>query len=73
MLWALAVAGATLTSASIGSALGQQTTQRAADPEWVRQALGLQYELSSDVGYRDAPWIGTHNSFNSPAEVGDTL
>ena len=57
----------------IGSASGQQTTQRAADPKWVRQALALQYELSSDVGYRDAPWVGTHNSFNSPAEVGDTL
>ncbi len=57
----------------IGSASGQQTTQRAADPEWARQALAMQYELSSDVGYRDAPWVGTHNSFNSPAEVGDTI
>ncbi len=57
----------------IGTASGQQTTQRAESPEWVRQALALQYELSSDVGYRDAPWVGTHNSFNSTAEVGDTI
>ena len=28
---------------------------------------------SSDVGYRDAPCVGTHNSFNSTAEVGSTL
>lgn len=41
--------------------------------EWARAALALQYELSSDVGYRDAPWVGTHNSFNSTAEVGETL
>lgn len=73
VLWALAVAGATLTSALIGSASGQESTPRAEGPEWARQALALQYELSSDVGYRDAPWVGTHNSFNSPAEVGDTL
>lgn len=73
IIWALAVAGAALTSALIGSASGQETTQRAEGPEWARQALALQYELSSDVGYRDAPWVGTHNSFNSPAEVGDTL
>lgn len=45
----------------------------AADPGWVKRALGLQYELGSDVGFANAPWIGTHNSFNSTAEMGQTL
>lgn len=39
----------------------------------VHEALGLQYELGSDVPLRDAPWVGTHNSFNSTAEMGPTL
>ena len=39
----------------------------------VHEALGLQYELGSDVPFRDAPWVGTHNSFNSVAEMGPTL
>ncbi len=73
VLWPLAVAGVSLTWALVGSASGQESTRRAEGPEWARQALALQYELSSDVGYRDAPWVGTHNSFNSPAEVGDTV
>jgi hypothetical protein len=34
---------------------------------WTHRALGLQYELASDVPFRNAPWIGTHNSFNSMA------
>ena len=41
--------------------------------DWPQAALALQYEISSDLGYRDAPWVGTHNSFNSTAEVGSTL
>jgi hypothetical protein len=40
---------------------------------WVQRALGLQYELGGDLGFRDAPWVGTHNSFNSVAELGPTL
>lgn len=45
----------------------------AADPAWVKRSLALQYELGSDVGFRNAPWIGTHNSYNSQAEMGPTL
>jgi hypothetical protein len=37
------------------------------------QALKLQYALGSDLPLRNAPWIGTHNSFNSIAEMGPTL
>ena len=73
VLLSLAVAGVCLTCAWIASASGKESSQRAGGPEWARQALALQYELSSDVGYRDAPWVGTHNSFNSPAEVGNTV
>jgi hypothetical protein len=54
-----------------GTARGQADSPGRA--EWARAALALQYELSSDVGYRDATWVGTHNSFNSSAEVGETL
>ena len=45
----------------------------AQDDAWVQRALGLQYELGGDLGFRDAPWVGTHNSFNSVAEMGPTL
>ena len=40
---------------------------------WVDRAIGSQYELGSDVPLRNAPFIGTHNSFNSTAEMGPTL
>lgn len=38
------------------------------ESSWTHRALGLQYELASDVGMANAPWIGTHNSFNSTSE-----
>jgi hypothetical protein len=50
-----------------GSAAGA-----AFDGSWVHRALDLQYRLSGDVGLRNAPFIGTHNSFNSVAEMGPT-
>src|SRR4051794_37516564 len=40
---------------------------------WTQRALALQYELGSDMPLRNAPWAGTHNSFNSSAEMGPTL
>jgi hypothetical protein len=36
---------------------------------WVHRALQFQYSLGNDVPFRDAPWVGTHNSFNSPSEM----
>ena len=45
----------------------------AADPAWTQRALSLQYDLAGDVQLRNAPWVGTHNSFNSVAEMGQTL
>lgn len=54
--------------------LGAPASAAAAqDDAWVQRALDLQYDLGSDLGFRDAPWIGTHNSFNSVAELGPTL
>lgn len=44
-----------------------------AEPGWAQRALDLQYELGSDVGFRNAPWVGTHNSFNSTKQAGLTL
>ena len=43
------------------------------DRDWARTALGLQYELASDVELRNTPWVYTHNSYNSDAEMGATL
>src|SRR4051794_31138425 len=40
---------------------------------WTHRALSFQYALAADVPLRDAPWVGTHNSFNSIAEMGNTL
>jgi len=45
----------------------------AGDSEWVRQSLAHQYELGSKVPLRDAPWVGTHNSFNSSDEMGASI
>lgn len=44
-----------------------------ADAEWEQRALDSQYQLGSDLGFANAPWVGTHNSFNSTAEMGPTL
>lgn len=40
---------------------------------WVDRALDVQYELGFDVPLRNAPYVGTHNSFNSVAEMGPAL
>jgi hypothetical protein len=37
------------------------------------ETLLWQQRLSGDLGMRDAPWPGTHNSFNSNAEMGAAL
>src|SRR4051812_17246997 len=37
------------------------------------RTLAFQYALADGLPLRDAPWIGTHNSFNSATEMGPTL
>jgi hypothetical protein len=48
-------------------------TAHGADSGWTQRALQLQHELGNDVGMVNAPWLGTHNSFNSLAEMGVAL
>ena len=51
---------------------GRPVTQASVDAyrsSWVHRALEFQYELAHDVPFRDTPWIGTHNSFNSTSET----
>jgi hypothetical protein len=36
---------------------------------WLERTIQFQYRLGNSVPFRDAPWIGTHNSFNSPSEM----
>ena len=35
----------------------------------LHDALALQYELGSGLPFRETPWLGTHNSFNSASEM----
>ena len=39
------------------------------EDSWLRRTIAFQYRLGNAVPFRDAPWIGTHNSFNSPQEM----
>ena len=55
------------------AALAMAFAAPASADDWARSALGDQYRLGDSLGLRDAPWVGTHNSFNSPAEMGPTL
>jgi hypothetical protein len=41
---------------------------KAYEKSWLHRTLGFQYELGNSVPLRDAPWLGTHNSFNSTSE-----
>jgi hypothetical protein len=50
-----------------------ETAVAAYESSWVHRALGLQYALGNDMPMRNAQWVGTHNSFNSIAEMGPTL
>jgi hypothetical protein len=69
---------ALITTLTLGAGIAQaqagaEPTPLQGDAEWVQRALALQYELANDVALRNAPWVGTHNSFNSRAEMGPTL
>ena len=58
-------------------ALASPTISSAAVPEpesgWAQRALDIQYDVASDVGWTDMPWVGTHNSYNSPSQTGVAL
>src|SRR4051794_21069387 len=46
---------------------------QAYEKSWTHRTLAVQYELADDLGMVDAPWLGTHNSFNSIAQQGPAL
>ena len=60
----LALVGLLIAAAPASSADSRRRTLR---------QLDLQYELAGDVPMRNAPWVFTHNSYNSPAEMGLAL
>lgn len=45
----------------------------AAEGGWTQHALTLQHDLAGDVEMVNAPWVGTHNSYNSIFEMGVAL
>jgi hypothetical protein len=63
--------GAASDEQCAGVPAGRRVIRRAIEEyerSWTHRALGLQFELGNDVGFANAPWIGTHNSFNSAEE-----
>ena len=72
-MWAKVVASAVLAATAMLAAAAPAAAAAAGDPDSTRRALALQYELAGDVPLRNAPWVYTHNSFNSVAEMGPTL
>ncbi len=40
---------------------------------WTHRALAFQFDLGHDAPLRNAQWVGTHNSFNSIAEMGPAV
>src|SRR3954452_15173805 len=64
---------ATATCRALGGPCQPEADVSGWDQTWTHRALAFQYELGGDVPLRDAPWVGTHNSFNSIAEMGNTL
>ncbi len=54
----------------LGVLAGPAAARADTGPAWARQALDLQHGIADDVPLANAPWVGTHNSFNSVAEMG---
>ena len=50
-----------------------QPAIEAYEKSWTHRTLAFQYSLANDVDFINAPWLGTHNSFNSLTEVGPAL
>ena len=43
------------------------------EQSWTHRTVAFQYSLANDVPFVNAPWLGTHNSFNSIAQQGAAL
>jgi hypothetical protein len=62
-----------LAAAAVAAAFAATAAATGFQGSWADRALALQYRLAGDVEMRNAPWVGTHNSFNSVAEMGVTI
>ncbi len=60
-------------SAAAASGAGGSSVPASSQQAWVRSALETQYHLGDELPLVSARWVGTHNSFNSIAEVGLAL
>lgn len=69
--WALVVVA--LLAILLTSAGTAASRAAAADRAWTDRALALQDRLAGDVPLRNLPWVSTHNSYNSIAEMGLAL
>lgn len=67
-----ALAACLLAGAALPAFAGGDTVDDFRD-SWADRALELQYDLGSDVPLANAPFLSTHNSFNSSAELGSEL
>lgn len=66
-----------LTVGACAAALVLPSAALAAAPEaedgWAQRALDIQFDIASDVGWTNMPWVGTHNSYNSTEQTGVAL
>ena len=51
----------------LGHAVGREIVERYR-ASWLHRAAAFQYRLANGTPFRDAPWLGTHNSFNSVSD-----
>ena len=60
-----------LTDADCWSRVGRQVIREEVDAyeqSWTHRTLAFQQRLGDTVAFRDAPWVGTHNSYNTTDE-----
>lgn len=51
----------------LGHRVGREIVERYRG-SWLHRTAAFQYRLASGIPFRDAPWLGTHNSFNSVSD-----
>ncbi len=70
------IALAALLALTVTTGSAQADSRKAVEEyqqSWIHRALELQYDLGGDAPFRNSHWVGTHNSFNSVAEMGPAL
>ena len=61
-----------LDDATCWSRVGRRVVRAEIDAyenSWTHRALAFQSRLGDALPFRDAPWVGTHNSYNSSSET----